>query len=198
MNIQNTLKKYKIILGSSSIRRQELLRKLNFEFTIISPPFQEEIIPYELSRTEIAEQIALQKANQFIDINDNEIVITADTIVWIDNKILGKPKDYADAFAMLKLLSGKSHYVITGVCIKLKDKTKLFHSETLVTFTEINNEEINYYIKNYQPYDKAGAYGIQEWIGKIGIETISGCYYNVMGLPINKLYQELKLELSIN
>ena len=180
-----------IILASSSIRRQELLRELDLEFTIITPPLQEEIIPNELSRTETAEHIALQKANQFKNINDNEIIITADTIVWIDNKILGKPKDYADAFAMLKLLSGKSHYVVTGVCIKSKDKTKVFNSETLVTFTEITDKEINYYIENYKPYDKAGAYGIQEWIGKIAIESISGCYYNVMGLPIQKLYREL-------
>ena len=191
MVILELSRKHKVILASTSSRRHELLHELGLEFTVVAPPIQEEFVPHNIPRCEIAENIAVQKANQFNNLDDNEILITADTIVWIDNKVLGKPQNYEDAFAMLQLLSGKTHYVITGVCIKSKDKIKVFHCETLVKFAEINEEEINYYIENYKPYDKAGAYGIQEWIGKIGIEYISGCYYNVMGLPVQKLYEEL-------
>lgn len=192
MDIINNINKYNILLASTSQRRQELISQLGIKFTIIKPPSQEEVVPDNLFRNDIAEHIAKEKANLFTNINDNDILITADTIVWIDNIVLGKPTDYDDAFRMLKLLSGKSHYVITGVCLKSNKKTCVFNSETLVKFGELSNEEIKYYIENYKPYDKAGAYGIQEWIGKVAVERIEGSFYNVMGLPVQKLYQELK------
>jgi septum formation protein len=185
-------KDYKILLASGSPRRQELLKQLGIQFTIAKAPDIIEIAPKHLFREEIANFLAKQKSEAFGPINDNELLITADTIVWVDNKVLGKPKDYSDAFQMLKLLSGKSHYVITGVCLKTNQKIKIFHAETLVRFASLENDEIRHYIEKYKPYDKAGAYGIQEWIGKIGIEHIEGSYYNVVGLPVQKLYCMLK------
>ncbi len=185
-------KDYKILLASGSPRRQELLEQLGIQFTIAKAPDIIEIAPKHLFREEIANFLAKQKSEAFGPINDNELLITADTIVWVDNKVLGKPKDYSDAFQMLKLLSGKSHYVITGVCLKTNQKINIFHAETLVRFASLENDEIRHYIEKYKPYDKAGAYGIQEWIGKIGIERIEGSYYNVVGLPVQKLYCMLK------
>jgi septum formation protein len=186
------LNKYNILLASKSPRRQDLISQLGIKFAVVILPEHEELIHENLNRTQIAEQIAKDKSNLFDNLKNNDLLITADTIVWIDDKVLGKPKNYNNAFGMLKLLSGKNHYVITGVCLKSNKKTHVFHSETLVRFSEISDEEINYYIDNYKPYDKAGAYGIQEWIGKIAVERIEGSFYNVMGLPIQKLYQELK------
>ncbi|MDR2010153.1 MAG: Maf family nucleotide pyrophosphatase [Bacteroidales bacterium] len=192
MDSFNRINKYNILLASASIRRQELLKQLGIKFTIVSPSSEEEIIPENAYREGIAERIAMAKADSFTDLKDNDLLITADTIVWIDDKVLGKPADYADAFQMLKLLSGKEHFVFTGVCLKTSSMIKVFSSETLVKFSELSDEEIRYYIENYKPYDKAGAYGIQEWIGKVAVERIEGSFYNVMGLPVQRLYQELK------
>jgi septum formation protein len=184
--------KYNILLASASPRRHELLEQLGIKFTVVKPSNIEEHIPKNVFREDIAMHLAVEKANFFQNLNDNDLLITADTIVWIDDKVLGKPTDYSDAFQMLKVLSGKSHYVITGVCLKSNAKTKVFYASTLVRFSNISDDEIRYYIENYKPYDKAGAYGIQEWIGKIGIEHIEGSFYNVVGLPIQMLYQELQ------
>ena len=123
---------------------------------------------------------------------DNDLLITADTTVIVDNKILGKPKDYSDAFQMLRLLSGKTHLVVTGVCLRSVDKVVSFSVKTEVTFSKLDDEEIRFYIENFKPYDKAGAYGIQEWIGKVAVEGINGSFYNVVGLPVQRLYRELK------
>ncbi|MDD4218230.1 MAG: Maf family nucleotide pyrophosphatase [Bacteroidales bacterium] len=182
---------YEILLASASPRRQELLRGLNIPFKLVKAPDINETIDKNLYKENIAINLAEQKANSYKGLLDNQLLITADTIVWIDDKVLGKPDDYSDAFQMLKLLSGKPHYVITGVCLKTNNKTKLFHAETLVKFSKLEDDEIRFYIEQYKPYDKAGAYGIQEWIGKIGIEHIEGSFYNVMGLPVHKLYKEL-------
>ncbi len=183
---------YNILLASASPRRQDLLREIGLKFKLVKAPLAEEIIPKDLFRENIAVHLAKEKADSYLDLAENDLLITADTIVWVDGKVLGKPIDYSDAFQMLKLLSNRSHSVITGVCLKSLEKTVCFHAETLVRFAKINDEEIRYYIENYKPYDKAGAYGIQEWIGKIGVDHIEGSYYNVVGLPVQMVYQELK------
>ncbi|MBN2778379.1 MAG: septum formation protein Maf [Bacteroidales bacterium] len=183
---------YEILLATASPRRQELLAQTGIQFKIVKAPDIVEDYPNNLYRENIATFLAEKKAAAFQDLTKNQILITADTIVWLNDIVLGKPTDYSDAFQMLKLLSGKSHYVITGVCIKSIEKTKTFYSETLVRFANLEDEEIRYYIEKYKPFDKAGAYGIQEWIGKIGIDYIEGSYYNVVGLPVQMLYRELK------
>ena len=183
--------KFKILLASASPRRQELLSQMGFDLQIVRLPTTEETYPQNLFREEIAVYLAEKKAGTYNNLQENEILITADTIVWMDGKVLGKPENYSDAFQMLKFLSGKKHYVLTGVCIKSLNKTVVFYAETMVKFAELSDEEIRFYIENYKPYDKAGAYGIQEWIGKVGIEYIEGSYYNVVGLPVQKLYREL-------
>lgn len=183
--------KFKILLASASPRRQELLSQMGFDLQIVRLPTTEETYPQNLFREEIAVYLAEKKAGTYNNLQENEILITADTIVWMDGKVLGKPENYSDAFQMLKFLSGKKHYVLTGVCIKSLNKTVVFHAETMVKFAELSDEEIRFYIENYKPYDKAGAYGIQEWIGKVGIEYIEGSYYNVVGLPVQRLYREL-------
>ncbi len=188
----NSGSEYKILLASASPRRQELLRQLNVPFTRVKAPNIDETVPNSMFREQIALHLAKKKADSYEDLQSNQLLITADTIVWIKDKVLGKPTDYSDAFQMLRLLSGQEHYVITGVCIKTVDETKTFFSETLVRFSELDDDEIRYYIERYKPYDKAGAYGIQEWIGKIAIDHIEGSYYNVVGLPVQSLYQELK------
>jgi len=164
---------------------------MGFDLKIVKAPIIEETFPKNIFREEIAVYLARKKSEAYLNLSDNEILITADTIVWIDDKVLGKPENYAEAFQMLKLLSGKKHYVLTGVCLKSINKTAVFHAETMVKFAELSDEEIRFYIENYKPYDKAGAYGIQEWIGKVGIEYIEGSYYNVVGLPVQRLYREL-------
>lgn len=188
----NSGSEYEILLASASPRRQDLLIQINVPFTRVKSPDVDESVPKNMYREQIALHLAEKKANSYQNLSDNQILITADTIVWIENKVLGKPKDYSDAFQMLKLLSGKEHSVITGVCLKTTESTHTFYSETLVRFSKLDDEEIRYYIERFKPYDKAGAYGIQEWIGKIGIDHIEGSFYNVMGLPVQKLYQELK------
>lgn len=151
----------------------------------------EEIYPDHLQGAEITDFLAILKAKALENLTDNEIVITSDTIVWHENKALGKPKDYNDAFAILRSLSGKTHEVITSVCIKNAGNSDVFNETTRVTFNTLSDEEITYYLDNYKPFDKAGAYGIQEWIGLVAIARIEGSYANVVGLPVDKVYQYL-------
>lgn len=186
------LNNYQIILGSQSPRRQELLHGLNilFEVKVIDV---DETFPAQLVGVDIPMYLAKKKADAFKDsMNENTLLITADTIVWHEGRVFGKPTDKADAAKMLKELSGKTHQVITGVCISTLKKRKTFHVISEVRFSRLNPEEIEYYLQNFRPYDKAGAYGVQEWIGYIGVEYIEGSYFNVMGLPIQRLYSELK------
>ncbi len=183
---------YKIILASQSPRRHYLMKEIGLEFEIKLKEFVDETYPENLKREEIPLYIAQKKASVFDnDLQDYEIVITADTIVWLDDKVLQKPADNDDAFRILQELSGKCHQVYTGVCIKSNKKEFAFTAQTDVYFKKLTFAEIDYYINHYQPMDKAGAYGIQEWIGYIGVERINGSFFNVMGLPIQKLYTEL-------
>ena len=183
---------YKIILASKSPRRKELLAGLNLPFEVIVHEV-DEIFPEVLPMEEIPVYLAKLKAEPFInELKSDTLVITADTIVWIDDVVLGKPNDYQHAAEMLRQLSGKKHVVVTGVCLTTKEKQVAFSASTDVWFKDLNDDEIDYYLKNYQPYDKAGSYGVQEWIGYIAIERIEGSYFNVMGLPVQRLYEELK------
>ena len=188
--LQEKLSNYNIILASNSPRRQQFLRDLHLDFEIQTKNV-DEIYPKHLQETEITDYLAVLKAKPFNNLSEKDLLITSDTIVWYKNEALGKPKNEEDAFKTLKKLSGQTHKVITSVSIKSKKFKKVFNDTTLVTFKELSNEEIKFYIKNYQPFDKAGAYGIQDWIGKIGITNLKGCYFNVMGLPVQKLYKEL-------
>ncbi|MFV0376928.1 MAG: Maf-like protein [Mangrovibacterium sp.] len=191
MKLKN-LENYKLILASASPRRQQLMRELGLEFEV-RPADLEESFPEQLGMTAIPEYLAQLKADAMKNsMKPDEILITADTIVWKDDKVLGKPANHAEAFTMLKLLSGSQHQVITGMNIQSATKRISFHAVTEVWFEELSDEEINFYIEKYKPYDKAGAYGIQEWIGFVAIYKIEGSFYNVMGLPIHKLYQHLK------
>lgn len=180
---------YKIILASGSPRRQQYLRDLNVDFEIRLKEV-EEVYPDTLQGAEITDYLAKLKAAA-MDVASDEIIITSDTIVWHENKALGKPKDYDHAFAMLKSLMGKTHDVITSVCFKTAATLDVFNETTRVTFNPITDAEIKYYLDNYKPYDKAGAYGIQEWIGLVAIARIEGSYNNVVGLPVDKVYQYL-------
>lgn len=187
------ISKYKIILGSGSPRRRELLSDLGLDFEIRIIDGIEEKYPDDIKTEEISEYLSRLKADAFDEIlGDDELVITADTIVVSEGVPLGKPKDRNDAIHMLKTLSGQVHEVITGVTIKTVDKCVSFRVLTKVEFAEIDDYEIEYYVDKYKPFDKAGAYGIQEWIGCIGVKNIEGSYYNVMGLPLHRLYTELK------
>jgi septum formation protein len=191
MNLKG-LANYNIILASNSPRRQELLRGLDIRFEVRIPQNVDESYPDYLKGEEIPMYIAEKKANSFENkIGHNDILITADTIVLIDGIIFGKPESKEDAEKMLRCLSGKTHQVITGVCITTMDKQKLFSVTTDVSFSKLSNEEIDYYLDIYRPYDKAGAYGVQEWIGYVAVEKINGSFYNVMGLPVHRLYREL-------
>ena len=184
------LKDYNVILASKSPRRQQFFKDLDIDFTIQLKEV-EEIYPKELKGVEITDFLADLKSNAFTDLSEKDILITSDTIVWLESKALGKPKDANDAFKMLRALSGKKHEVITSISIKSKSFQKIINDITTVSFKELSDEEIIYYIKNYKPFDKAGAYGIQEWIGFIAIDNIDGSYFNVVGLPVHKLYKEL-------
>ncbi len=187
------LKKYKIVLASNSPRRRELLGGLGLPFEVRTKQGIDESYPEGLNGEQIALHISKKKAEAYkSDMADDELIITADTIVYVDGEVLGKPKDKEDARRMFKLMSGREHQVITGVCVVAKEKTMQFASVTDVTFTQLEDEEIDYYINNYKPYDKAGAYGIQEWIGYVGITGILGSYFNVVGLPVQRLYTALK------
>ncbi len=182
---------YKIILASQSPRRHYLLKEIGLEFEIKLKQFVDETYPDHLKKEEIPLYIAGKKAEIYGKLEDNEILITADTIVWLKDKVLQKPIDQDDAIKILKELSGNCHQVYTGVCIKSNNKEVLFSACTDVYFKKLTYAEIDYYINHFQPFDKAGAYGIQEWIGYIGVEKINGSFFNVMGLPIQKLYTEL-------
>ena len=181
-----------IILASKSPRRQNLLKGLGVEFEIKTKEV-EEVYPPGLKKEEVAIFLSELKAKAFKeDLRDNDLLITSDTIVCLDDKILGKPKDKEEAFNMLSDLSGKMHEVITAVTLTTKDKTHTFYDVTQVYFKELSNYEIDTYINNSQPYDKAGSYGVQEWMGYIGVEKINGSFYNVMGFPIKKVYEALE------
>lgn len=189
----HNISKYKIILASNSPRRKELLAGLGLDFTVRPLSGIDESYPSELKGEDIPKYISGQKAKAYKkSMADDELIITADTIVYVDGEVLGKPTDKDDARRMFHLMSGRKHGVITGVSIVTKDKTVQFATTTKVTFAALTDEEIDYYIDNYHPYDKAGAYGIQEWIGYVGITGIEGSYFNVVGLPVQRLYTELK------
>lgn len=190
--IQNRLKQYQIILASQSPRRAELLKQLGLDFSLDSKNV-EEVYPEGLNNVEIAIYLSQLKAAPYqIEVKDtNKLVITSDTIVCVDNEVLGKPTDRNDAIAMLQKLSGRAHEVITGVTLISTQKSKSFFASTKVFFKDLTYNEIEFYVDEYKPYDKAGAYGIQEWIGMTGIEKIEGSYFNVVGLPVQKLYTEL-------
>ena len=188
----DNLKKYQIILASNSPRRKELMSGLGVDYVVRTLPDVDESYPDTLQGEEIPAYISREKAEAYQSmIEPDELLITADTIVWMNGEVLGKPKDREDAIRMLRKLSGDSHQVITGVCLTTKGWQNSFTVTTDVTFAVLSEEEIVYYVDKYSPMDKAGAYGVQEWIGFIGVESISGSYYNVMGLPVQKLYREL-------
>ena len=181
-----------VFLASKSPRRQDLLKKIIPKFEIISKEI-DEIYPEDLKSSEIAEYLAKLKATAYQDNSSKKnLFITADTIVVFNDKVLGKPKDYDDAFNMLKSLSGNTHTVYTGVAILHNRNIASFQDSTHVTFYELNDREIDFYIQNHQPYDKAGAYGIQEWMGYVGIKKMEGDFFNVMGLPLHLLYRKIE------
>ena len=188
--LREKLKEYNVILASKSPRRQQFFKDLDIDF-IIQLKEVEEIYPSELKGIEITDFLADLKSQAFTNLSEKDLLITSDTIVWLDENALGKPKNAEDAFKMLRSLSGKKHKVITSISIKSKNYQKIINDITTVTFKELSDSEINYYITNYKPFDKAGAYGIQEWIGFIAIEKLEGSYFNVVGLPVHKLYKEL-------
>ena len=188
----DNLKKYEVILASNSPRRKELLAGLGVDYEVRTLPDVDESYPETLQGADIPLYIAKEKADAYVAMmQPGELMITADTIVWLDGKVLGKPRDREDALQMLRTMSGRTHEVFTGVCITTTDWQRSFTAQTEVRFATLSEEEIAYYVDNVQPMDKAGAYGVQEWIGFIGVENISGSYYNIMGLPVQKLYREL-------
>ncbi len=189
----DNLKKYELLLASKSPRRQYLLKELGLDFEVRTKEVDESF-PDNLKAQEIPLYLCEKKANAFDEeLKDNTIVITADTIVWLPqtNEVLNKPENFDDAVRMLQLLSGKMHEVYTGVCLKSKTKKKSFYALTKVYFKPLTQQEIEFYINNYQPFDKAGSYGAQDWIGLVAVEKIEGTYFNVMGLPVKELYEEL-------
>ena len=180
-----------ISLASGSPRRQQFFKEMDLHYTIRLKEI-EEIYPEHLQAEEITNFLAELKASAFEnELKENDVLVTSDTIVWLNGKALGKPKDYDDAFKMLQQLANQTHEVITSVCLKSIDKTDVFHCVTKVTFANLSDEAIRYYLDNYQPFDKAGSYGIQDWIGLIGISKIEGSYTNVVGLPTEMLFQKL-------
>ena len=188
--LKEKLAKYNIILGSGSPRRQNFFRELDIDFRIEVREI-EETYPSELRGSEITDYLAQLKASAFTELQENDMVITSDTIVWMNNKAIGKPIDYEDAYKMLENLSGHMHEVITSVCFTTKNFQRTITDTTKVWFKELTHDEITFYLKNYRPYDKAGSYGIQEWIGYIAIERLDGSYFNVMGLPTRLVYKTL-------
>ena len=189
--LKEKLNKINIILASGSPRRQQFFKEMDLHYTIRLKEI-EEIYPEHLQAEEITNFLAELKANAFEnELKENDVLVTSDTIVWLNGKALGKPKDYEDAFEMLQQLANQTHEVITSVCLKSIDKTEVFHCVTKVTFSNLSDEAIKYYLDSYQPFDKAGSYGIQDWIGLIGISKIEGSYTNVVGLPTEMLFQKL-------
>jgi len=190
--IFDNLRRYRIILASNSPRRRELLAGLGIDFEVKVLPDIEESYPADLPVGEIAGYIAREKAAAYLAVMaDDELVITADTVVIVDDEVMGKPADAADACRMLHRLSNRTHQVTTGVCLTTKAAQKCFSVTTDVTFKQLSNDEVSYYVSRYRPFDKAGAYGIQEWIGYVGVTALSGSYFNVMGLPVQRIYSEL-------
>ena len=189
--LKDKLNKINIILASGSPRRQQFFKEMDLHYTIRLKEI-EEIYPEHLQAEEITNFLAELKASAFEnELKENDVLITSDTIVWLNGKALGKPKDYEDAFQMLQQLANQTHEVITSVCLKSIDKTDVFHCVTKVTFANLSDEASRYYLDNYQAFDKAGSYGIQDWIGLIGISKIEGSYTNVVGLPTEMLFQKL-------
>lgn len=189
--LKEKLKKYKIILASGSPRRQQFFKDLDLDFEIRLKDI-EEIYPPELKAVEITDYLAELKANAFDgELKENEILVTSDTIVWHQGKALGKPKNAEEAFAMIKSMSNTTHEVFTSVCFKTSSASTIINDVTKVTFNDLSDEAILYYIENYKPYDKAGAYGIQEWFGFMAVAKVEGSYTNVMGLPTAKVYEFL-------
>ncbi len=187
----------KIILASNSPRRRELLGGLGLDFEVKVIKGVEETYPANLPKKDVASYIAVEKATAYTPADD-ELIITADTIVIVGDEILGKPHDADDACRMLRLLSGKTHQVVTGVCITTKTQQHHFSVATDVTFKQLSDAEIQFYVSRHKPFDKAGAYGIQEWIGYIGVTALNGSYYNVMGLPVQRLYEELANRFGVS
>ncbi|MBP6526660.1 MAG: septum formation protein Maf [Prevotella sp.] len=184
---------YKIILASNSPRRKELLSGLNIPFKVFVKDGIDESYPESTPVDDVSLYLSRLKSSAYLqDIKEDELIITADTVVVVDDEILGKPKDKDDAFRMLRMISGRTHKVITGVSFTTTSKQRSFKVTTEVTFKELEDKEINYYISTFKPYDKAGSYGIQEWIGYIGVTSIKGSYFNVMGFPVQRIYEELK------
>ncbi|MEE9350272.1 MAG: Maf family nucleotide pyrophosphatase [Flavobacteriaceae bacterium] len=190
MLLQDKLKNYNLILASGSPRRQQFLKELQLDFSI-SLKEVDEVFPTNLKKEKITEFLAKLKAAAFGELKDNDILVTADTIVWHNGKMLGKPQSNYEAQEILSQLSGNKHKVFSSVCLKSKDKEVVFSDVTTVYFNRLSQEEINYYVTKFIPYDKAGSYGIQEWIGLIGVKKIKGSYFNVMGFPVHKFYKEL-------
>jgi septum formation protein len=189
--LKDKLNTINIILASGSPRRQQFFKEMDLHYSIRLKEI-EEIYPEHLQAEEITNFLAELKASAFEnELKENDVLVTSDTIVWLNGKALGKPKDYDDAFQMLQQLANQTHEVITSVCLKSIDKTEVFHCVTKVTFANLSDEAIRYYLDNYQPFDKAGSYGIQDWIGLIGISKIEGSYTNVVGLPTEMLFQKL-------
>ncbi len=188
--LKDFLKDYEIILASGSPRRQKFFQELEIPVTTDVRPV-DEIYPEDLKEEEITDYLAALKAKAFTNLKSNQILITSDTIVYNDGKAMGKPKDHDEAVKMIKSLSGKDHDVITSVCFTTSDSQKILNHTTRVYFSELSDEEIDYYVSNYKPFDKAGGYAIQEWIGLIGIEKIEGSYFNVVGLPTHLVYKTL-------
>ncbi|MBP3474524.1 MAG: septum formation protein Maf [Alistipes sp.] len=193
MLLHDKLKNYRLILASQSPRRRQLLEDADIEFTL-APRFEcEESFPSELPAAEVAEYLSRLKSEAYPKpLGESDILLTADTVVIAEGQILGKPADRAEAIAMITLLSGRDHEVVTGTTLRSKDKVQSFSVSSKVRFRVLDTEEIEYYVDRYRPFDKAGAYGIQEWIGYVGIERLEGSFYNVMGLPVQRLYCELK------
>ncbi|MBN1952231.1 MAG: septum formation protein Maf [Bacteroidales bacterium] len=197
--LRDLLKNYRVILASQSPRREMLLTGIDIEFEIVVRPGVDEEFPAGMDLLEIPQYLAEHKSEYYTDLLDGHtLLITADTIVWHKGHFVGKPKDAEEAREILSGLSGSMHEVVTGVCIRSTDRKRVFYSHSRVFFRKLTSEEIQYYIERYQPLDKAGAYGIQEWIGYVGIEKIEGSFYNVMGLPIQLLYAELEKFLTQN
>ena len=193
MLLHEKLKNKRVILASNSPRRRQLLSEAGFRFDTAEKYECDERVPADLPAAETAEYIAALKSRAYPEpLAENEILITADTVVIVGDEVLGKPSDRNDALRMLRLLSGRTHTVTTGVMFRTADKSLIFKAETAVTFRKLTDEEAEYYVDNFRPYDKAGAYGIQEWIGYAAAERIEGSFYNVMGLPVQRLYKELE------
>ncbi len=189
-------RQYKYVLASNSPRRRELMAGLGIDFEVRVMKDVSESYPANLPACDVPAYIAREKAAAY-DIACDELLVTADTVVIVDNQILGKPVDAADARRMLRLISGRSHEVVTGVCLTTADKQRTFSVVSEVTFKMLTDDEIDYYIHYYRPFDKAGAYGIQEWIGYVGVTALRGSYFNVMGLPVQRIYEELTTEFGL-